>query len=280
MTDLHRKSWYNSRRATGLAVCLLSLSFSIFLPGVANTASAQVQNPTGLIVPLYSYLGPTWGQLIKAHQANPTVPMVAVISPNDGPGSYPDPAFLSGVQSLQSAGIIVLGYMETHYTNESLITVESVVAKYWDWYGVNGMFFDQMGDQPGEETYYSTLTAYDKSLGMTMTVGNPGNDVPPSFVGTVDTIVVYESPNAPSLSFLGGWHTSYPKSNFAIIAYNVSPLNQTYVEDASRDLGYIYLTDGIWPDPYTGVLPSYLSTLMSLLASIDAGNGTTTTATS
>jgi hypothetical protein len=127
---------------------------------------------------------------------------------------------------------------------------------------------DQMNNTLGEAGYYSTLTSFDKSIGMTITIGNPGAEVPPSFVGTANSIVIYESPGVPSLAFIGGWHASYPKANWIVTAYGVPSLNTTWVRDASPNLGYLYITDGIWPNPYTG-LPSYMDTLMSTLASVD-----------
>ena len=102
-----------------------------------------------------------------------------------------------------------------------------------------------------------------------MTVGNPGTEVPSSFVGALDANVIYESPGVPSLSFIGGWHTSYPKSNWIITAYGVSTLDVNWVKSASQYLGYLYITDGVWPDPYTTGLPSYMNTLMATLASVD-----------
>jgi hypothetical protein len=251
----------------------------VFLPSMVRAAS--VQQKTGLIVPLYSYLGPTWTQIIQIHKDFPNVPILAAINPSNGPGAFLDRNFLAGVQSLQNAGIGVLGYTTTGYGNKNLSALEATSSQYWSWYHVDGMIYDQMPNwdynSPNGSWYYhgpdgtylpqyfSSLTSYDKSLGMTLTVGNPGADVPPSFIGTVDTIVIYESPGAPNLSFLDGWHTSYPKSNFAIIAYAVSPYSQAYVQSASQYLGYIFLTDGI----YIGDLPSYLNTTLTTLSAID-----------
>jgi len=221
------------------------------------------------MVPLFSYLGPSWSQLIRFHQQYPTVPVIAVVNPVRGPGSFRDPNFQLGIQSLQDAGIPVLGYIVTNYANVSLETAETTITNYWNWYHVNGTMLDQMNNTLGEEGYYSALTSFDKSLGMTMTVGNPGADVPTSFAGTVDSIVIYESPGVPSLAFIGGWHASYPKINWIVTAYGVENLNATWVRSASQYLGYLYITDGVWPNPYT-VLPSYMNTLMSTLASVDA----------
>jgi Spherulation-specific family 4 len=242
----------------------------IFISGAPRTqAQAQAQTPTGIMVPLFSYVGPTWAQLIAYHQEYPTVPMIAVVSPLEGPGSFRDPDFLLGVQSLQNAGIPVLGYVVSHYANTNISAVEALVADYSNWYHLNGTLIDDMNTSVSASGYYSTLAKFGTSVGMTITVGNPGTDVPQSDVGIVNMTVIYESPGVPSLSFIAGWHANYPKSNFAITAYDVNPLNTTWVVDASRYLGYLYVTNGVWPDPYTNALPSYMNTLMTTLANVD-----------
>jgi hypothetical protein len=241
---------------------------STFLP-ILTTADAAPAVPTGIMVPLFSYHGPSWSQLIKWHQQYPTVPMVAVVNPALGPGPFLDPNFEVGIRSLQNAGIPVLGYIATHYAHLSLQTLEATITNYRNWYHVNGTVLDQMNNT-FEEGYYSAITSFDRSIGMTMTVGNPGTEVPSTYVGVVDMNVIYESPGVPSLSFVGGWHTSYPKSNWVITAYGVPTLDVNWVLGASQYVGYLYITDGVWPDPYTGGLPSYMNTLMSTLASVDA----------
>ena len=167
---------------------LVALLFVVsFVPGSIHTASASTQTATGLIVPLYSYPGSDWSNLVWAKQVNPNVPMVAIVNPSDGPGWYKDPNYVSGIDSLQSAGITVVGYVWTDYGARSVASAEADIAAYRDWYGVNGVYLDQMSNVPGYEWYYSTLNSYAKSIGMTLVVGNPGASVPSSYIGTVSS---------------------------------------------------------------------------------------------
>ncbi len=221
------------------------------------------------MVPLFSYHGPSWSQLIKWHQLYPNVPVVAVVDPILGPGQFRDPNFEVGIQSMQNAGIPVLGYVTTHYAHVSLASVEATISNYRYWYHVNGTVLDQMNNSESQAGYYASITNFDKSIGMTMTIGNPGTEVPQNFVGVVDANVIYESPGVPSLSYIAGWHAAYPKSSWIITAYAVGSLDTAWVRGASQYLGYLYITDGVWPDPYTAGLPSYMNTLMSTLQSLD-----------
>ena len=130
------------------------------------------------------------------------------------------------------------------------------------WYNVNGILFDEMNNVAGHESYYSAASQYAKSLGLTFTVGNPGADVPSTYVGKVDTILIYESQGYPSLSYLDGWHSFYSKNNWGITSYGDPNLSQSWITNAKRYVGYIYITNDVLPNPYDS-LPNYFSTLVS-----------------
>jgi hypothetical protein len=77
----------------------------------------------------------------------------------------------------------------TLYASRSSGDVQSDIAKYWNWYKTDGVFLDTMSNKPGFENYYRGMTNYAKSLGMSFVVGNPGADVPSTYVSTVDIII-------------------------------------------------------------------------------------------
>ena len=249
------------RRAAVFWVAIMLLFLSLPSPRAsANTA------PPGVIVPLYSSSPSAWSPVTNAKAAHPNVPIAGVINPADGPGSTPSSDYATLVGQLRAAGIVVLGYSYTSYGSRNASAVEAEINEYVKWYNVNGIFLDQMASKTGEEAYYSSLTAYAKSLGLTMVVGNPGVDVAPSYVGTVDTIVLYENSGFPFPPTLGGWHTSYPKSSWAVMAYNVGSLSQACVVSASNYVGYVDVTDGAYPTQW-GSLPPYFGDLVATLDS-------------
>ena len=244
-----------------------------------RATSAAVAPATGIMIPLYTYPGSTWSTVAAVKQANPGVPIIAIINPNSGPGASADPNYVSGIKSLQAAGVTVLGYVPTGYTARSLSQVESMVMDYKNWYPVTGIFFDEMANTAGNEGYYSALNAFAKSQGFTYTVGNPGADTIPSYVGTVDTIVIYENQGLPSASSLASWHADYAKGNFAMMAYGVPAVDPTYPSTSSQYVGYIYITDEGLPNPYNG-LPAYLTAVASdLVSATPATTTSTSTAT-
>jgi hypothetical protein len=145
-----------------------------------------------------------------------------------------------------------------------ILDAERDIANYSNWYKVDGIYFDQMAVKPGEESYYESLTQYAKSLGMGMTIGNPGTSTSLSYVGTVDTLVIYENSSAPRLSYLASWDkTGLGRGNFAFISYGVRDFNQSYERVAAASVGFMFITDS----KNYFVLPTYFSRQLSLLQS-------------
>ena len=244
------------------AIATVFLASALAVPSSAFASPASSR--TGVIIPLYTYPGSAWASVIQAKTAHPHVPIIAVINPDNGPGASLDQNYASGIQALRSAGITVLGYVYTGYAARPAASVIADIDSYKGWYNVSGIFLDQMSNAVGHEGYYSSLNTYAKSLGFALTVGNPGANTIPSYVGTVDMMIIYESAGLPSLSALAGWHTDYAKSNFATISYGISSVNQTFIASASKYAGYVYLTSGNLPNPY-GSLPSYFDRLVAAL---------------
>jgi len=222
---------------------------------------------TGLLIPLYIYPGAAWNEVAELQRANPHVPMVAVVNPDSGPGIRIDSNYTAAISNLQSAGVTVLGYVPTAYASPRISAVESMMRDYKNWYLVNGIFFDEMSTANGNERYYTTLNEYSKLLRFTCTVGNPGSDIPPTYIGTLDTMVIYENCGLPSTSLMAGWHSGFAKSNFAILAHGVPSVSQSYLSALYPCVAYLYATNEAMPNPY-GALPPYLASVASALQSI------------
>jgi hypothetical protein len=260
----------------GGTIAILVVSF---LPAAIHPVSSATSTTTGLIVPLYSYpTNPTWSTLIREKLSYPNVPLLAVINPDSGPGKSSNPNYVLGIASLQKAGIIVIGYVPTGYARVRLETVDASALHYKSWYNVNGIFFDQMSNNPSEASYYSEASQYVNSIGLDLTVGNPGTSVPSSYVGILNILVIYENAGLPSVSTIANSTLGDPRSNFAAISYRVEAPSQSYLQSVAQYLGYVYFTNGHAPDPYAG-LPSYLGSLMKELSSMDSSSTTSTTTT-
>ena len=204
---------------------------------------------------------------------------------------------------MQEAGISVFGYVATGWGENDISSLEADILAYHNWYSVNGTYLDQMPNWnyngPNGTWYYSgpggvflpgymsNLTAYAKSLGMTKVFANSGADIPTDFVGTVDTIGIFENSFTPSIygypSLAGAtnWHADYNKNNFMFFSYNTTSIDPYYLMTASDYVGYLFVTNGVLPLPYDS-LPPYFDQMVSDLASMvpiavgaEAVNGST-----
>ena len=229
--------------------------------GSGSTSSTAA----GTIVPLYTDPSDSsWNAIITAAVAHPTVHVVAIVNPSDGPGSSKSSAYTSGIAALQAAHIEVIGYVATGYGSHSIASMESEMDQWKSFYPtLQGIFFDEQSNSTSDVAHYQTLSQYAKSLGLNHTVGNPGTDVPAAYIGALDTMLIYESNGVPSISSLAQW-SSYAPSNFGVIPYAVSAMNTTFVQQARQYVEYIYLTNDDLPNPWDS-LTSYFSALMTAL---------------
>lgn len=230
------------------------------LQAPAITPSPASSAKTGIIIPLYVDPGPIWDQVIAQKEAHPRVPFLLIANPNNGPGSAPDPNYSSYIAKAQGVGIVILGYVYTSYGTRPIAAVETEIAMYRSWYGINGIFLDEMATN--DASYYAALTAYAHTSSLFPVVGNPGTDA--SAAAGTDIINFYEAQGYPTLSFLSSpAHTAVQASTWSYIAGDV-PFDPSTLDATLPYVGWLYATDAPEPESYVG-LPSYWSALITAL---------------
>lgn len=218
---------------------------------------------TGIMYPLFGLPGQTWDDMISYRKAHPSLPWIAVINPQNGPGG-PNYVFETYVEKMKDANIQVLGYVSTYWSAAPLETVKADIDKYKEYFNVDGIFLDEMSNKPEDVEHYREITAYAKSVGMKYVVGNTGTDASPDYLGVVDNIVISEGYGEPTLSRLAGWHVPHGRENFSYMAYNRNTVDPQYIATSTYFASYIYVTDDYLPNPYDK-LPSHFDTLLALL---------------
>lgn len=246
------------RLSLSAALCYAASLFAVLLIlGLAAGAAAA----QSIAVPAYFYPGGSpnyWSQL---DQAGPGA--LAVMNPNSGPGSAPDPNYVSAIESAEAAGITVLGYVYTNYASRSLSTVESDVDKYYSWYPVEGIFFDEASTSCATEPYYAQLNSYVKAKGgPARTVLNPGTQTNQCYASAADTLLTFEGSDSEYVNSYSApsWVSSYPASHFWHVIYGTSTTSAmaTAVQlSKTRNAGYVYVTSATLPNPYD-LLPTGL----------------------
>ena len=219
-------------------------------PTTSTTASTRTSTTTiggssimGVMIPLYMDPGTYWNELESAKLSYPSVPVVGIINPDNGPGSSSDSTYVSGVNTMKGDGIIVIGYVDTMEASVSISSAEAQIYDYRAWYNVNGIFFDNMPDVCGSASYYQTLSQYSNSIGLSFTVGNPGAQTCTGYVGTESNLMVYETDGLPSLSTVQQNTNGGPASGYSMIATSVSLPSQSYFNSIYPYMGYVWFTN-------------------------------------
>jgi hypothetical protein len=210
--------------------------------------------------------------IANAKLAHASVPVVAAINPAGGPGSGIDPYFTGGIAELRNAGVVVIGYTPTTYGARDINAIKADINKYVAWYSVDGIMLDEFPNVVGYESKYANITAYAKSLGLQIIIGNAGTDVPQSYIGTVDVIGITEGDGYMPMTWLqycilcsmDGWHYNYDKNNFRFSRYAIDYLDGESVKNASKWVGLFYLTNGVSPTRWS-TLPPYFDNLIAFL---------------
>jgi hypothetical protein len=235
-------------------------------PAATQPAATQPAAAGATIVPLYTAPSdPSWSAIIAAKAAHPRVGVVAVVNPASGPGGAADPGYASGIARLNAAGIKVLGYVATGYATKTAETVQADIGRWKAFYPgqIGGIFFDEQSDRAGDVPFYKGLSQYAKSQGLAFTVGNPGKDTAESYIGALDTMLIYESAGLPSATQMGGWHAAYAPSNFGVIPYGVT-MDAAFVHNARQYVQYVYLQNDSLPNPWDS-LPTTFADLLAAL---------------
>ncbi|MGI0021198.1 MAG: spherulation-specific family 4 protein, partial [Nitrososphaera sp.] len=248
------------------------------MPDPDPSSIADLIPKTGVFVALYMYPGGTqaahWQKVIDEKTKHPSVPIVAAFNPSSGPGNFKDNNIASWVNKLKQAGVIAIGYTYDDYGTRSLAALKADADKYKNWYNADGLFIDEFTNKVGYESHYRDVTNYAKSVGMKMTLGNPGTDVPKSYIGTVDVINITEGRGYMPISWLqycvqcsasSGWHYQYDKRNFAYIRYDISSLDTTFETESAKWVGLLYIHTGNDSNGRWFTVPSYFGTLIETL---------------
>ncbi|WP_128376139.1 spherulation-specific family 4 protein [Streptomyces cavernae] len=115
-----------------------------------------------------------------------------VLNPASGPGDHPDPAFAALAERLRTAGVRVLGYADTAYGARPHHQVVRDIQRHRDWYGADGVFFDQTASGPDGFPHYQALASAAWAAGCAHLVLNPGVPPHPWYGRIADVLVTFE----------------------------------------------------------------------------------------
>jgi hypothetical protein len=155
----------------------------------------------------------------------------------------------------------MVGYITTSYGAAAESAVVAQAQAYQAFYGIDGVFLDEMNNTPGALAYNQSITAaIHSALPGSIVFANPGTGVPESYIAqnAADVLVTYENDRLSATEPYAAtsppsWVTQYSASRFANIVYNASdvPTMRSVVALArQRNVGVLYITDDVFPTPY------------------------------
>lgn len=205
---------------------------------------------TGVMQSLYfdTYYA-DWNIIKNFKTTYPNVPCCAVINPNSGVGDQRYDWYAEDIKELQAAGIKIFGYIWVNWAARDINEAYDEIEKYVFWYDVDGIFFDEFPVTEGALQYVTDLGVYGKKYCL-YCVGNPGTNMPVSYIGKMDNFMIYETEGLPDLSWVPSTYPNKDKKHFSTTAYNVTSLNGSQVSNIAQYVGWMYLTEDVQPNPY------------------------------
>lgn len=253
-----------------LGFFLFSVAGCEYADDQGQDVDADIKAATGTMkVMVPAYFDPSnagWATMATKSAAMPGR-IYAIANPNNGPGSAKDSAYTSVITKMHNKSGKVLGYVSTDFGGRSVSKIKADVDKWYSWYSIDGIFFDEF---PWETTYvsnYQTIYAYVKSKkSSALVVGNPGGDVQEAYLiknskRCADVLCVFETyPGFDSWVPLS-WYKNYAAKNFYVLPYNASSSKyKAYIDRAkSKNVDWVYCTNRtLSSDPWAG-LSTYFS---------------------
>lgn len=222
----------------------------------ASTARAAVCQK--MFIPAYFYPGPLWDQ---ATAGAPTVGTM-IMNPASGPGASSNSDYVAAVNKALAAGVKVIGYVHTSYGLRDAAVVKSEIDAYKAWYGVSGIFLDEVASDAALLPYYQDLADYIRATPGTFVALNPGTIPAQGYMSVGDTVVVFEGTyNTYKTWSAPVWAAQYPASKFVHLVHaTAGSTKMKYVINWSRNrlAGNVYITHDLLPNPWD-MLPSYWS---------------------
>jgi hypothetical protein len=208
--------------------------------------------PPRLVVPAYFHpaLRPEdWSWLVEhADQVR-----LVILNLASGPGGRPDELFLAVSRRLRAAGVCVAGYVDTDYGRRQWQTAAAEIARYVEWFEVDGVFFDQVATGAAQVGHFAELSHHARSTGLQTVVFNHGTHPVEEYAAHADILGTFEGPWHAYVGLaVPRWTRSLPPDRFYHVVYAVPPdrLGKARVLASRRRAGNAYLTDAGGGNPY------------------------------
>jgi hypothetical protein len=192
-----------------------------------------------------------------------------------GPGFEPDPELQERVAAAQARGFLVIGYIRTGATGSNSgprrdrAMTDLEIADLKEWYGVDGIMYDEVWADDRYFDYYQALVAHGREVVPGLHVFNSGGSPSDVYASIADVFGTFEGRDDDFRSWApDSWQLAYPPSKWAASVMsvdNAAEAGRIVWLSRHNNLGYIYMTNRFgtqFQNPWTH-LPPYWSELVA-----------------
>ena len=171
--------------------------------------------------------------------------------------------------SWKPCATVVYGYVDSAYALRDVATLLAEASTYQRWYGVGGIFVDQVAATPEHRGAYQELSDCLRAKGLRIAF-NPGQPiVDPTYLDLADQVAVFEGTRAAYLRCaFPRWMRDAPADKLWHLVYEVDDAAQ-YARVAAlasrRNAGTFFATNGRMPNPWDR-LPPYWAQMVGASA--------------
>lgn len=196
----------------------------------------------------------------------------AILNPGSGPGHAVDTAYSEPIGAVHASGGRVIGYVDTAYGKRPSAAVLRDVMRYQSWYGLHGVFLDQVPSGRDHLGHYRRIVEAARRSGFDLFVINPGVIPDPGYVELADIVVTFEGP-WPAYRDLApaDWTTDHPAERFCHLVHSTPLEELATAQDLARErhVGAFYVTEQSGANPWGS-----LSTQLAQTAAVGRASDT------
>lgn len=194
---------------------------------------------------------------------------VVVINVDSGPGRSRDARYAARVERARQRGHEVFGYVDTAYGQRSRAAIAADVVRHHRWFGIDGIFFDQVSGGAEQLAHYADLAGVARARGLAVALNMGQAAVDPRYAELADILAVFEGPGqAHAVARFPEWmHHAPRRAQLWHLVFDVSDgeaMREALARAASGPCEIVFVTDGAGPNPWYR-LPSYWERELALI---------------
>jgi spherulation-specific family 4 protein len=215
-------------------------------------ADQILRKGTGILLPLYIRPGVEWDRVASVKRAHPSVSIIAIANPRNGPGDAKSATYAEAIPKLSSSGVAVGGYIHTQYGLRPMADVERDTRRWKEWYpDTASLFVDEFSSKPEHLTYYKAIQKLGMDLGFRCVVGNPGTRPHRDMYGAADVLVISERPDPPTVESLEQMAADGGEGKMGVLVHSAAAgLLGSWLPTARKHLAYVHITQDLKPSPW------------------------------